>query len=276
MPLDFQVIVYGILLPSGLAAGMLTLLSNLQSDGTARRWPAAPAMGTSFIVGVWLFPWVPFSPIAHWHWLPYVALTGMAIGSIALWTRGSAGIRIVLYGLAGVATAWFLIPNWDDLRPSYSVYFAGLASGVLAVNVLTDRVARRLSDVRYATLLCVTASAGAVLLVLSGNLKLGQLTGVLAASTGGGAAAAWRRPSRVSMRSAWPVFNMLLCGLMLSGYLNSESDVPFLCYPLVVISPLTLWIRPPRKGGRRAIAIQTAGVVAPLAIALVVAVIRAS
>jgi hypothetical protein len=95
----------------------------------------------------------------------------------------------------------------------------------------------------------MVALAAAVVLILSGSMKFGQLALALAGAAAGCAIVV--RGSTQQSSSVAPLpFATLLVGLLATGYLYSYSDVPAASYLLVAVAPLATCVASFAPGSR--------------------------
>jgi hypothetical protein len=245
MPFTTSDLLLGFVLPALLAALLYVLISSLISRLLGKRLSLQPAatvaLVAGFQLGYWLLSLGPPVPKTHWHWLPWVTLLPVAA---ALLPTGSRPARIGQAATVVVITlisAWLLVPDWDHLQPSRTIHMAIWSTALILLTASTAPLTTRITDISLPLVLTMVMSTAAVVLLLSESLRFCQVllaaTGPLAGMT---LAAKWRRPSPQFHGIAFS-FQLLLCGELLIGYVNSFSDVPLLCYALIPIAPLGLW-----------------------------------
>lgn len=237
-PLD---IVYGFLIPA-LVAWALVVLSQKGLPAAAAHGMAGVAFVAGTAVGYWLLQLGPLAPRSHWHWLPYALLlilpAGFFLAVRSRWGRGAW----VLWALAAVAAAWWLVPDRNALQPSRPVLIAlvlGLMSlDTWAIGWAVGRERDGPSIVALAGLLVATAA----LLFLSGSLRFAQIAGCGLGALVGVELAGAMRPSVPLGSLAAPVALFLVASLMIAQ-VNSFSDVPAICYLLLALAPAALPLR---------------------------------
>jgi hypothetical protein len=219
-------------------------------------------------------PLIPTSDKDEWSWLPWLAvLAGLAV-LLPLkggWLR--RGVTALAVLAMGGTTAWLLVPDFESLRPVRSYYLGGGSAAVLLLWVVLDPLAEWQPGGRVPLLLACVAVAAAVVILLSGILKLATLAGPLAGALTGCAVVGLLSPDRGCLRGMLPGFAVLLVGLLLQGYLTrGAEDVPAISFLLVPVAPLLLWV-----GGRGRWGgwLQAAAVLLPLAAAVILAVLSA-
>ena len=137
-----------------------------------------------------------------------------------------------------------------------------------------EALAKRLPAATVSAALFLTAAAGAVVLVQSGNMKITQLNGAAAASMLGCLLCSLLTRHRPMLQSAIAAFAVVLSGLMYVGFAHSFSRVPTASYVLNVTAPTALWlgVGPLRKlPGLRGAATRALPELIPLAVALALA-----
>jgi hypothetical protein len=119
----------------------------------------------------------------------------------------------------------------------------------------------------------VFAGAGLVL-VYSHSGRLADAALLMAAALGGVSLVALWVP--IDMRPVLPALTMYLCGVMLSGYDGTFSDVPMMSFFLAAHAPLFLAfvlipLRRAKSGWQQAL-IYSSAILAPIAVALALAI----
>jgi hypothetical protein len=270
----FEVFVYSGLLPAALAAAILLLALRFgpRRAEAAERIAGAAALGGGFLAGYAVQEWAPLKPVDPWHWLPYLALLAGAVGLVELAAAVPWAVRWGLRVLVAAAAAWLLVPSWPDLEAVRPHWLATVGGSVLCLWAVLDPLARRQPGASFPLLLLLVAMAGGAALELSGNGKLAQLAGVLAATLGGCAVVSWWYPQRSPVQGMVPGVAVLLPGLLLDGYLYA-FDVPLTSFLLLVTAPLALGVSvlPPFRAlkERGRLLVQTVAVLVPVGLAVI-------
>jgi|GEM_PF-6197436 len=189
-----------------------------------------------------LFGRPEFPPIDVTEWLPWFCLGLVAIGSVLAVLRGPAWLQSAM-ALPLIAGAILLL-----VRPKFAfdwtigqglVRVAALTlAGVCLFGLLSWR-ARRTSPALCCASLLLVSSASALVLLMSGSQKLGQVGGMLAAATAG-SLLGLMLARRTSGAAFAPLPWVLLQGsLLLCGYFYAElswQHASLLC--LAALAPL--------------------------------------
>lgn len=241
MPLTPTDVVWGFLVPAIVSAAVLFVLRRVLPQALADRYPGAIALAIGFFSGYGLLALAPWQPSSHWHWLPYVLLAASLVTPVALAEGVWSFERGLLYGLVALLASWLLVPTWDDLEPPRGVSIVGLAVYITLLAILLEKLARRLPGPVLAAILGFCMIFAAVVLALSGNLRMGQIAGAAAAAFIGCAMASRRRPEHDSLQGLALPFALHSAGLLYVGRVNSFSGLPDLSYLLPTLAPLGLW-----------------------------------
>jgi hypothetical protein len=173
--------------------------------------------------------------------------------------------------LVTAATAgWLLAPNWPDLDPPRYVYVSLLAGYLFALMSLLDSLPDRLFRPLFPFLLFAAASATSLVIAEPVSLQYGQVAGISAAALLGCGAAACFGISGPALRGLNPVYAVLVGGIAFSGSIEPEPAIYSILF--APLAPLMLWLCAygplARLAGRKAVAVQIAVVLVPLAILL--------
>jgi hypothetical protein len=235
-------ILWGVLVPAVVSGAVLALdWGPWRREGGRRGGDrvGAVALGGGFIAGqVGLVGVPPFPPIDATHVLVYLALVGTGLG-LWLGPRPATGpLGWLLRGAASLsAPAWLLRPLLTHRFELWSgvLWIGGLAFGTLALWIALEALAKRPPGSVGFLVPLVTASGGAVALLLSGSALVAQFAGVLAAALGPATVMASLRP-RASLASAAPVEAILLSALWIAGLFYVE--VPAWSALLLGVAPI--------------------------------------
>jgi hypothetical protein len=271
-----------LVLESGVYGGIVPVVVVLALVWVARRFLSlrafeqtalAVACAAAFVSGWVLLPddWTPLKPARPWHWLPYLGLLAAALSAVGYAKNPWVLRRLATNLLVAVAAAWLLAPNWPDLAPPRYVYILLLGGYLFALTTLLDALPDRLLRRPFPFLLFAAASATAVVIADPVSLTYGQIAGVAAASLFGCGAATWLGISAGALRGLIPVYTVLVGGIAFTG--SIEPEPPLFLILLAPEAPLALWLCAygplARQSGIRAVVVQSAVVLLPLAILVV-------
>lgn len=276
MPLTIADAALGFVLPAMIAAVAMLLLRRFLSEELAARYPAPVAVVVGFLAGYGLLGLGAWRVSIHWDWLPYAAVAAAVVGPVAL----AGGVRLLerwlLYAIIASVTAWFLVPEWDDLEPSRAVHLLALTIYVVLLAALLQPLTTRLPGPLVGTVLSLCMVIVAAMMVPAGSLRFAQIAGAAAGSFVGCTIASVFQPRRGDFAGIALPFAVLAAGLMLIGRVNSYSTVPLVSYLLPPLAPLGLWcsagIWTSHKPGRARAIVAVILVIVPLAVAMGLAV----
>lgn len=276
MPLTIADAAWGFVVPAIIACALMLLLRRFLPGDAAERYAAPVAVMVAFLAGYGMLALGPWQPTLHWQWLPYLAVAATLIGATAL----ASGVRLLerwlLYALIAVAAAWFLVPDWEDLEPSWSVHVVVLTVYVTLLSALLQPLAARLPGPLVGTVLSLCMVVVAVVMVPAGSLRFLQVAGAVAGGYVGCTIATMFLNRRGEFGGIALLFAVLTAGLMLSGRANSYSGVPLVSYLLPPLAPLGLWFAAgaweSRWPGRTGSVVAAILVILPLAVAVGLAV----
>lgn len=265
MPLGLNDFLFGCVIPAATTIGMWLLVSTISSQifasksteardehaaGGLRSLDSAVitlAFLAGMLLGYGLLNAAPWTPKSHWHYWPYAVVLAGAVGVSAEIVVGRLLFaRAVIYALATIAIAWFLVPTWEDLSPSRTTY---LVLTVVILVAVTFGVERTLGDASgggktgadkpaccsYAQLFLAAFQFTVVCLVfLSGSLRFTQLAMLPASCV---IALQILPQSRNRLRNLAFPMAVAFAGMLLVAQVNSFSRVPKLAYILVALSP---------------------------------------
>lgn len=187
-------VLYGVLLPAGLAAAVLTGAvrgRTGESSGRAAQTALPIAVALGFVAawtGINGVP--PWPPVIAAQWIPFVALgAGAAAAGLAAYLKpGSAAPAGSVTGAGFLAAGVYLTvkPLLDNSWEGPSRWtLPAAAFGLPALYVFLVRtVSVREGDAAGLSAFAATAGAGALAFGLSGSAMLAQLAGALAAVCG--------------------------------------------------------------------------------------------
>ena len=288
--LIFKQLILGLLLPAVVGGGIFIFAKLLASKRESEHkkdwfsgWLVAVALGAGYIVGyIGLEGSPPFPPREGVHWLCYLAIIGLISGAFwyaSRWGRliGQIALSIVIPRLLlnsafkytwgqfegiiwWVCLAVLIFIFWHIVQQSFTILPAGGSSPFVYFGL---------------------SGGTALILVLSGSLRLGQHAGILVAVF----AASWiitlvgqhsDNKWHVFPLSASPVVTLVLAGIWMNGYFYEE--VPAVSAILLAIAlflaPVGRIERIQQLGARRSTVVQIGVIALIVVIAIGVAVAR--
>ena len=291
--LIFKQLVLGLLLPAIVSGGILIYAKSRASkkedkrteagEGLPLGWLVAVALSAGYIVGyIGLEGLPPFPPREGVHWLCYLALIGLILGTFrhfALWGRlvVQVALSILIPRLLLHSTfkwTWGPVEGiiwWVYLAASLFIFFN------IVQQSFTILPAGGSSPFVYFGLFGGTA----LILAVSGSLRLAQHSGVLVAIF----AVSWSitligqhadNRWRVLPIGASPVVALLLAGIWMNGYFYEEVPAAsaILLFLSLFLAPIGRIAAVQRLGARRSTIVQITAIALPVAIAISIAVAR--
>ena len=289
----FKPLVFGLLLPAIVGGGIFIFANILASkrsrdqaeerNGLFLGWLIAVALSVGYIVGyIGLEGLPPFPPREGVHWLCYLALIGLILGvfwhfAISKRFSGQVLVSVVIprlllnsmfkytWGQVEGFIWWLCLAGvififWNMVQQSFTVLPSG-GSGPFVYFGLSGGTA--------------------LVLALSGSLRLAQHAGVLVAIF----AASWiitlvgqRSDNKwhVFPRGASPVVALVLSGIWLNGYFYEEVPAAsaILLAIALFLAPVGRIEKVQQLGARRSTFVQIAIIALPVVIAIGIAVAR--
>jgi hypothetical protein len=178
----FQFVALAIAVPAAIAAIILAALRRLLPADLAQRYSAPSAFGVACITGYALIDGVTFPPERHWQWLPHLAWGASLISGVACSKTLRHFERLLLVSFFCTVAAWLIVPDWTSLKPSRTIWFAGLAPGLTLLAVLLEPLSSRIpAPTRFGS---YAISAGGLALLAAAFLSItyGKLAMVPAAA----------------------------------------------------------------------------------------------
>lgn len=211
--------------------------SGTASDAVAT---GAIGLGAGYLTCHVLVDGLPaFPPHENWQWLIFLAACAMVIAFVQALGHWPARVRLIAAILLAGAGGWLLVrTNQDHLW----AHRATIAAAMLLWLVALEPIAGRACGASFSLPLCCAFISVSLVLILSGNAKLAQLTAGFSASLGAATILAWRWPLFGLGRGTVIVAGVLLVGLLFSGYSLSYSTVPTWAYVVAAAAPLVTWI----------------------------------
>ncbi len=283
----------GLFLPA-VVSGVLIFARSLSSKrdtvNTEKRevgsfsWLIAVALGVGYIVGyLGLEGLPPFPPRLGVHWLCYLAIIGLIVGGG--WHFSFWGRLIAQVALAVIIPRLLLTPTFKHTWGQFEgiIWWVCLAVAIfIFFHLVKQSFTTLISDASVPFVYFGLFGGTALILALSGALRLAQHSGILVAIF----AASWivtlvlqRRSNsnwNVFPPNAAPVVTLLLAGIWMNGYFFEE--VPAASAILLLISLLFVHVGRieaiQRLGARRSVLVQIAVIALPVVIAIGVAIAR--
>jgi len=219
----------------------MLIFSRYFGSDDRRRHSASLATVVGFLVGYGLLSLAPWSPTAHWHWLPFALILAAIAGPITCAEGVTFVERLVLYMLVALAVGYALVPEWEDLAPSRNVHLAAFAAYVVLLPVLLEPLTKRLVGPRLPFILWATVTAAAIVLALSGSLRFAQIAIALAGALFGIFLVSFTRRDTNHLAGISLLFSVASVGALLIGRVNSFSEVPLASYLMIPAAPVFAW-----------------------------------
>jgi hypothetical protein len=177
--------------------------------------------------------------------------------------------RHALFALGAAVALWLLVPTRSNLNPSRPTLIAITLALTLVSGLALQQALRRESKRLSLVSLTAIVAAAAVILLLAGSLRFGQMAGCgLSALVGVTAASICIRRESPLASLGLPT-SLFLVAAMMIGQVNSFSNVPAICYALIAVAPVTLRLSPANGPNEFRAARRWAAIVAPLLVCLV-------
>ena len=289
--LVFKQLFFGLLLPAIVSGGVLIFARSFSSKQDAINtekgswdWLIVVALSAGYIVGyLGLEGLPPFPPRLGIHWLCYLAIVGFIVG--CFWHFSLWG-RILIQVVLSIVIPRLLLSSafkhtWGQLEGV--IWWVCLAIAIFIFWNLVQQSFTILPSGASGPFVYFGLSGGtALVLALSGSLRLAQHSGILVALF----AAGWIITLVLHRRSNsnWsalppevsPVVALLLAGIWMNGYFYEE--VPAASAMLLAISlclaPVGRIAAIQNLGARRSMLVQIATIALPVLIAIGIAVAR--
>lgn len=255
MPFSAEDIVRGMVIPALASFIALALLRFGNRTDVSNRYRGALAILLGTLLGYSLLSLGPWIPTAHWHWLPSAMILAAIVGPVSCAEGVRLIDRILLYSVAGIIIAWFLVPEWEDLEPSRTALLIVHAVFLISCSIAIGPLAEKTPGPIIPMLLLLMMFATAIVLAQSGSLRFAQIAlaggsailGVLISSI------IWRNDDH--LRGTSMICATLVVGLSVIGRVHSFSDVPLASYILLPLSILLAWLASWPKKPNRAVRI---------------------
>lgn len=288
--LIFKQLILGLFLPAAVGGGILILAKsiaskkeNVHKGGWTSEWLVVVALSAGYIVGYLGLERVPpFPPREGVHWLCYLALIGLISGAFcysSLFGRliGQIGLAIAIPRLLLNSAFKY---TWGPLEGI--IWWACIAVAIFIFWHIVEQSFTILPSGGSSPFVYFGLSGGtALILALSGSLRLAQHAGILVAIF----AASWiitlvRQRSddkwQVFPISVSPVVTLVLAGLWMNGYFYEEVPAAsaILLAMALFLAPVGRIEKIQQLGARRSTFVQIAIIALPVIIAIGIAVAR--
>lgn len=286
--LIFKQLALGLLLPAIVGGGIFVLASKSvrnqteAANGLSSGWLVGVALGAGYIVGyIGLEGIPPFPPREGVHWLCYLALIGLILG--LFWHLSLLG-RLIAKVVVSIVIPRLLLGSmfkysWGQIEGI--LWWACLAIAVFIFWNTVQRSFILLPWSGWCPFVYFGLSGGtALILAVSGSLRLAQHTGILVALF----AAIWIITLFLQPDDKVPVFPIsasaviaiALAGIWMNGYFYEEVPVAsaILLFLSLFLTPIGQIAAVQRLGARRSAFVQVAAIALPVVTAIGIAVAR--
>ena len=280
----------GLFLPAVVSGGFLIVARSLASKQNAvntekretgsSNWLIAVALSVGYIVGyLGLEGLPPFPPRLGAHWLCYLAVIGLIVGGF--WHFSFSG-RLIAQIVLSIAIPRLLLNStfkytWGQLEGI--IWWVCIAAVVFIFwSLVQQSFTTLISNVSVPFVYFGLSGGTALILALSGSLRLAQHGGILVALF----LTSWIITLVLQREGKWqafpssasPVVTLLFAGIWMNGYFFEE--VPTASAILLLISLLFVHVRRieaiQRLGARRSMFVQIAAIALPVIIAIGIAI----
>jgi hypothetical protein len=241
--------IVGIVLPVLLALILNGLVLRATAFAESRKWPfigliVAVCFAFSYSV---LFGGIAFPPREATHWLPFIAVGAVVLGTILQLTSGFG--RSIVRLIAALATAWTVLQLQIFGRWPLLISIEWLVA-ITLILFATSRLIEREGGMRSTPTeillgMALAAGFGGVALFLGGSAVLGQICITFGLLLGGLTVLTLFLPP-TQLDPVIPLIYVLLFGsLLLNGSLF--SDLPWPTAGLLWLAPFGVLIGPPAR-----------------------------
>lgn len=289
--LIFKQLILSFLLPAVVGGGIFILAKSLVSKRESDHkkdwfsgWLVAVGLSTGYIVGyIGLEGSPPLQPREGVHWLCYLAIIGLILGSF--WHSSRLGRLIVQIGLSIVIPRLLLNSAFKYTWGQFEgvIWWACLAVAIFIFWHTVQQSFTILPAGGSSPFVYFGLSGGtALIFAVSGSLRLAQHTGILVAFF----AASWiiTLVGQRAENNKWqvfplgvaPVVALLLSGIWMNGYFYEEVPVAsaLLLAAALFLAPVGRIERIQQLGARRSTIVQIGVIALPVVIAIGIAVAR--
>ena len=289
----FKQLVLGLFLPAIVGGGILILAKFVASKRESEYrekgkdwfsgWLVAVALSAGYIVGyTGLEGLPPFPPREGVHWLCYLALTGLIVG--CFWHFSLSGRLIAQIALSVIIPRLLLNSAFKYTLGQFEgiIWWVCLAAAIFIFWHTVQQSFTILPSGGSSPFVYFGLSGGtALVLALSGSLRLAQHAGVLVAIF----AAIWiitlvgqhsENKWRVFPCGASPIVALVLSGIWLNGYFYEEVPAvsAILLAMALFLAPVGRIEKVQQLGAWRSTFVQIAAIALPVVIAIGIAVAR--
>lgn len=289
----FKQLVLGLFLPAIVSGGILILAKFVASKRESEYrekgkdwfsgWLVAVALSAGYIVGyTGLEGLPPFPPREGVHWLCYLALTGLIVG--CFWHFSLSGRLIAQIVLSVIIPRLLLNSAFKYTLGQFEgiIWWVCLAAAIFIFWHTVQQSFTILPSGGSSPFVYFGLSGGtALVLALSGSLRLAQHAGVLVAIF----ATSWiitlvgqhsENKWRVFPRGASPIVALVLSGIWLNGYFYEEVPAvsAILLAMALFLAPVGRIEKVQQLGAWRSTFVQIAAIALPVVIAIGIAVAR--
>ena len=286
--LFLRALLFGLLLPAIVGSGFFVLASKSAPDqteeanGLSSGWLVGVALSVGYIVGyIGLEGLPPFPPREGVHWLCYLALIGLLLGvfwHLALWGRLIAQV-VVSIAVPRLLLGSMFKYTWGQVEGI--IWWVCLAVVIFIFWHTVQQSFTVLPSGGWSPFVYFGLSGGtALVLALSGSLRLAQHAGILVALF----VAIWiitlvlRSADAVSVfpLGASTVIALALAGIWMNGYFYEEVPVASAILLLIslFLAPVGRVAAIRKLGARGSAFVQIAVIALPVVIAIGIAVAR--
>ncbi len=285
-------LVLGLLLPTVVGSAILifarsfapkkyaTAGNEKEQDGFAG-WLIAAALGVGYIIGYLGLEGLPvFPPRLGTQWLCYLAIIGLIVASfwhLAVWGPiAQIAISIIIPRLLLTSTFKY---TWGPIEGI--IWWVGLAVVIFMFwHIVEGSFSALPAGAPGPFVYCGLSGGTALILALSGSLRLAQHAGILVALF----VASWIITLVLQRDRKWfvfpgstsPILTLLLIGIWMNGYFFAE--VPTVSVILLLISLCFVHVKRIKGvqelGTRRSTLVQIAAIALPVVIAIGIAIAR--
>ena len=243
MPFTPNDLFLGVVIPGAAGFCICMILRRFLSDLLCSRYGVPLAFAVAFTVGYAALRPGPVLPEKQWHWLPAICLVGSLCSTVASRTRLRMMLQVMLWLIVSLVAADLLTPVRDSLHPKRIVWLIVWPLLVVISTWFSQWVFRRIDARSTGMILCQQFCSGCVLLLMSGSLRFSQLALIGFGAVLGLFFYSWPQSRNCTLTHTGFLSGLLLWGLMLTGRVNSSSEIPLICYLLIPPAPVVLWFR---------------------------------
>jgi hypothetical protein len=225
-----------VLPPLTIAAGVLAVVLGVGGRRFAAAG-AALALAAGVAAGNHFQEAMPLKPEkAAWHWLPWVALEALLIGLLTRRPEVPAVLGWLLRATTAAGAALLLMP--EAFRAEAWWHLWAFAAVVLILWGLLEYAADHPPGGALPLGLALAFLGSATILLHAHSARLADIAVMTASGLSGIAVIAWWAKTGIS--GAMPAAAVLLPGVLLAGYTETFSDVPWTSFLVAGAAPLVL------------------------------------